>query len=184
MVAGSHLRHHSYAGAGGRICTQLSIGTLYTLSYYCKGNMVWRGHTARQLTADETEVSMGLPECYSRQLKKGPFPDVETARCHAIGKSFHVPSIVVIITLLFKFTQVAVAGIPEDWRVHLPTSVQRHHWQQEHIQGTIWDSVHSAIERGDDLERRAVALMPNRIFQNDEGQEAVERACNEAKDID
>ena len=64
---------------------------LYT---YVRDNMVWKDGAGRALQADEAETLMGFPAAYTRDLlpPKGTTRDV--ARRHAIGNSFHVPSII------------------------------------------------------------------------------------------
>eukprot|EP00971_Amphidinium_carterae_P083264 1647994-Amphidinium_carterae.2 len=56
--------------------------------------MVWRGAESRTLSAREREALMCLPYDYT-----APFN--EDRRCSAIGNGFHVPSVIIILLLLF-----------------------------------------------------------------------------------
>ena len=55
----------------------------------------------RPLSADEREVLMGIPRGYTKALRPGA-RDLcsEDARKSAVGNGFHVPSIVLLLSLL------------------------------------------------------------------------------------
>eukprot|EP00971_Amphidinium_carterae_P184535 3663563-Amphidinium_carterae.1 len=66
----------------------------YPLAHYVSHNMVWKGAESRTLSAREREMLMCLPYDYTAGL-------TEDRRCSTIGNGFHVPSIIVMLLLLF-----------------------------------------------------------------------------------
>ena len=56
---------------------------------------------ARPLSASEQEVLMGIPPGYTEALRPGARDScLEDARKPAVGSGFHVPSIVLLLSLL------------------------------------------------------------------------------------
>ena len=80
----------------------------------------------RVLTAGERERLMGYPDGWTQPLRaRGPKED---ARCHAIGNGFHIPSILLIITIMLQ---------PTSATTHTHT-MQDGDWKQKHTAGTIF----------------------------------------------
>ena len=72
---------------------------------YVKGNMLWRKGVARSLSPCECEQLMGLPIGATKDLKPAKGSDAVSARLHAIGNGFHLPSVMMIIAIM-------LAGLP------------------------------------------------------------------------
>ena len=91
------------AGKGDQFVFQRFVDDdrLRPLASYVRGNVLWKGSQARPLNPDECEVLIGLPRGATADFepKKGQTP--KQTRLHAIGNSFHVPSIVMFLMLLF-----------------------------------------------------------------------------------
>jgi len=125
---------------------------LYT---YVRGNMVVKpdGSGHRHLSAREREALMGYPPDYTAALQpaRGSSLDAEHARRHALGNTFHVPSIIMLLSLLVcpagaratvtKNTCIAEGpiGTPGD-RLSVKDDTRERHWPSTLAKGTVWDS--------------------------------------------
>ena len=149
----------------------LDDGRRLPLFHYSKGNMVWKDQAARPLSADEREQLMGFPSGYTASLGRGKHPCQSDARCHAMGNTFHIPCIIVLLVLLFSTDAAAAATsstsaspassgvpslpsssasaaapwcrLPQGWAAPTPTRAARRSWQEEHVPGTAWDDSRS-----------------------------------------
>ena len=111
------------------------------LGHYQRGNVVWKGARARALAADEREVLMGFPQGFTASLARGPHASVEDARRHALGNTFHVPSVMLVLFVLFGGSFVGGAAAPGLEDVPAPTSAQRWDWATQHAPGTVWQDI-------------------------------------------
>ena len=59
------------------------------------GKLLWKGKKWRTLNADEREFLMGYPEGYTKSLGDND------SRCCAIGNSFHVPAIRLLVAMIY-----------------------------------------------------------------------------------
>ena len=138
---------------------------LYT---YAKGNMVWSGPTARPINEEEAEELLGFPSSYTSSLEPATGQTKRTARRHALGNTFHVPSIVLLMSLLVlphaegrnvRWQNVTDGGC---------TTAQKQEWEKRHTKGTVWD----ATQRSRDPDawdaphilQRALNLFPPGLF--------------------
>ena len=168
---------------------------LYT---YVKGNMVWKGDVGRALSAEEGEELMGFPAGYTEQLDPPKGTKKEVARRHAIGNSFHVPSIVLMLALLVcphapRAAASASAAAAAQWAgnegMHRVINTTAAPQQPHSTQGTIWDT----SWRGGDGDGRtstsilgdALALFPAEFLgERVETWAKVDRAMAAIKKID
>ena len=67
---------------------------------YVRGNMFWKGSQAHPLSADERENLLGFPADDARELQPTAGQHLEYARRHAIGKTRHVSSLALILSLV------------------------------------------------------------------------------------
>ena len=110
-------------------------GRRFPLNTYCADNCVKQGNQMRVLDADERESVMGYPPGWTRGLrKKGQ--SVEDSRCHAIGNGFHLPSVALLIAILFQFP--GTLGHEQ---------IQQTSWAEHHVPGSVFDSTHPGLHK-------------------------------------
>ena len=109
---------------------------LYT---YVRGNMLWKGTESRPLNERESEQLMGFPPDYTEELAPEQGQSARTARRHALGNTFHIPSIMVLLALLIcPGGRVAeAAGAMQDWSMGLARG-DPEAWARDHATGTMW----------------------------------------------
>ena len=109
------------------------------LFQYARGNVVWKDNEARPLNPEESEDVSGFPRGYTAALKDPKGGSNKNVRLSALGNSFHVPSIILILALLFNPTQPAEAlhsAKPEAGRM---SQEARDRWEETFTTGTIWE---------------------------------------------
>ena len=110
------------------------------LFQYAKGNMLWKGNQARPTTPEESEEVMGFPRGYTEGLKAPKGKCSKDARQGALGNSFHVPSIVLLLALLFNpLAPVEAAGASSFLRTRRPDRRSQDEWEAAHANGTVWE---------------------------------------------
>ena len=93
------------------------------------------GNDIRVLDAEEREKAMNYPPGWTRGLRMKS-KSVEDSRCHAIGNGFHIPSVALLIAILF----------------HLPGTLgheqsQQPSWAAQHVPGSVFDPSHAGLRR-------------------------------------
>lgn len=154
----------------------LDDGRLSPLAHYVKGNMLWKHGDARALNVEEKEVLMGFRTGYSRRLAAGPHGTSDTARAHAIGNTFHVPSVVAILSVLFASLKVAEASVPGHWATSVPRSTERTAWVDTHARGTVWEERDRPFWCAGTVVEQALGLLPACVLEQQGAQDAVARA--------
>ena len=101
----------------------------------------------RPMRATEREAMMGYPRGWTAGLKSNKLFS-EDARCSAIGNGFHVPSIVLLLVILFQLTEPAdaTAVLPHALGASSPSSAHSNSfsWSADFSAGTFLDSDHIA----------------------------------------
>ena len=72
----------------------------FPLNTYREENLLNNGKRMRQPTAAEREALMGYPKRWCEGLKL-PNKSTEQSRCHAVGNDFHLPSVDLILRIIF-----------------------------------------------------------------------------------
>ena len=137
-------------------------GRRFPLAHYIKGNLVWKGREARLLQSEEREELMGMPRGYTSSLQAGSHQDRETARLHAIGNSFHVPSVVLVFPLLMG--NETSQKLQQDWDISRPPARQRQEWAQAALVASWRPGPDSSRWMGALLIEEALKLFEDDIF--------------------
>lgn len=171
------------------------------LFHYAKGNLVWRDGEARPLSAEEREQLMGFPRGFTEALDKGPHRSAEDARGHAMGNTFHVPCVIVLLLLLFADEAAAEPGLrsrakrarlcgrssPLQWEAPL-SRAQRKAWADSHRRGTVWEDgdewPRPRWSDGAGLLEEALRLFPRAYFPGRSGQQPIDEALASARACD
>ena len=102
-------------------------GKRFPLSAYTAENCVQRDGVLRVLNAEERESLMGYPQGWTAHLRTHACSEEDT-RCHEIGCGVHLPSIMLLLTVLFHLPHAAcsqtIAGVE---------------WSSTHIPGSAFD---------------------------------------------
>ena len=107
------------------------------LFQYARGNMVWKGEAARSLSPEEAEDVMGFPKGYTKNLRTGNGQTVHDARLSAIGNSFHIPSVVLLLALLFNpLAPADAAALIPAMNVESLTKTEKDEWEKKYTAGT------------------------------------------------
>ena len=123
-------------------------GRRYPATHYTEHNLVWRGSDWRTLSAAERELLMGFPQAYTAELKSNfdhdhkqyQHENLEDFRCHAIGNSFHVPSVMLILALLLHMPTMPNADRPHDEGLpESDTDACLDAWPRGFVEGSCWD---------------------------------------------
>ena len=109
----------------------------YPVPHYGEHNLLWKGSRWRTLSAKEREELMGFPLDYTSKLHGNQVTNdskgdsvLEDARCSALCNTFHSPSIVLFLALIFQLPQVPGAlGIDDQ----VPDR-----WAEQHARHSLW----------------------------------------------
>ena len=131
------------------------------LFQYMRGNMVWKENAVRPLNAEESEELMGLPRSYTGTLQPNTGQTQDDARLSAIGNTFHVPSIVLLLALLFNPLSPADACAHDlSTRAYMLDAPQCDEWEEKYASGSIWTQATATqcSNTGGNILREAISL--------------------------
>ena len=103
-------------------------GQRFPLNTYAARNCVERDGELRVLDAEERERLMGYPPNTLKGLQMRQ-RNSEDTRCHAVGNGFHLPSVMLLIAVIFGLPQAVASSA-------IPASA----WPLHHITGTTFDA--------------------------------------------
>ena len=141
-----------------------SDGGRFPLAHYTDDNVL-QDETGslpdRPLNAAERERAMGFPRNYTRGLTL-PGKNSEDSRCHALGNTFHVPSILLMLLLLFDLS----------WAIHpqqaAAETAEDSNWAQAHLRGSLWDTNHPDVQacarNSSDTFEDILSMFPQNFF--------------------
>ena len=147
----------------------LDDGRRRPLFAYAKGNMVWKGAAARPLSVEESEEVMGFPRGYTAKLDSKGRDSRENARLHALGNTFHVPSIVILLALLFNPLAPSDAALQESFLCSMaPGREDRDAWERRFAEGTVWDEdiIRNGAKMHANIVEEACALFDPAMIQS------------------
>ena len=136
---------------------------------------MWKDGEAIPLPVEDAEELMGFRRGYTANLRPAGNESQKTARRHALGNTFHVPSIVVLISLLM-YVAPARADPIQEGTVPRPGIGAEHTggargraWEREHAQGTMWDARDpewNTSQKASTLLEEALTLLPPWLWQH------------------
>ena len=97
-------------------------------------------------------------------LKTGPHKSKRDARDHAVGNTFHVPSIVILLSLLVCPT---AARVPGHLTYTPPTANERREWEDAYVPGSTWErkeTEHEFCKPSAQVWKEAIELFPEGFF--------------------
>jgi hypothetical protein len=152
--------------------------------------MVWDGDQGRALAPEEAEELMGLPRGYTQEIPATSKGGANMARRHAIGNGFHIPSIILLLSLLVSPHTATSSLAQRSGALHSQEGRQagQQQWAERHSKGTIWDDERLGqlpTRLADALLDEALGLFPASLFRAPPAPEgAVRRARESLRHID
>eukprot|EP00972_Heterocapsa_arctica_P071457 10556281-Heterocapsa_arctica.AAC.1 len=89
--------------------------------------MLWKGNEARPLEPEEREALHLLPAGYTKLLKPARAQSGADARDSAIGNGFHIPSIILLLGIMYHSTTAATGTVGQRGTVKVKTWAEERH---------------------------------------------------------